>query len=297
MSTSGSGIRIAHRTVYVNGEFVRAEDAKVSVFDRGFVFGDGVYEVIPVIRQRLMDRKHALERLDHSLSSTGIGWPCSREALIAVLEELLMRDDLQEGYVYLQITRGVAERDFALPVGAQQGLVAWGVPRSIIDHPLAINGVAVASVPDLRWKRRDIKSVNLLAQCLSKQMAVEQGGYEGWMIDEGVVTEGVTSSAFIVRANTLITRASNGSILPGIRRKVILRVARENDIGLQEREFTLEEACIADEAFMSSATTLVLPVVNIDGRTIGNGRPGPVTQKLRALYVQTLLEEAGVVAD
>jgi len=252
-----------------------------------------VYEVIPVIHQRLMDKKHALERLDRSLHSTGIGWPCSREELIAVLQELLVRDGLQEGYVYLQVTRGVAERDFAFPVGAPQGLVAWGVPRSIIDHPLASKGVAVVSVPDLRWKRRDIKSVNLLAQCLSKQMAVEQGGYEGWMIDDGVVTEGVTSSAFIVRGNTLITRASNGSILPGIRRKVILRMARENDIGLLEREFTLEEACIADEAFMSSATTLVLPVVSIDGRAIGDGRPGPVTQKLRTLYVQTLLKEAG----
>ncbi len=292
MSAATSGIGIVSRTVYVNGEFVPAEDARISVFDRGFVFGDGVYEVIPVIHQRLMDKKHALERLDRSLHSTGIGWPCSREELIAVVEELLVRDALQEGYVYLQITRGVAERDFAFPKQTRESLVAWGVPRSIIDHPLATNGVAVVSVPDLRWKRRDIKSVNLLAQCMSKQMAVERGGFEGWMIDDGVVTEGVTSSAFIVRANTLITRASNGSILPGIRRKEILRMARENDIGLQEREFTLEEACIADEAFMSSATTLVLPVVSIDGRTIGNGRPGPVTQKLRTLYVQTLLKEA-----
>ncbi len=296
MSATGSGIRIADRTVYVNGEFVRAEDARVSVFDRGFVFGDGVYEVIPVLHQRLMDRTHALERLDCSLCSTGIGWPCSPEELIAVLEELLVRDDLQEGYVYLQITRGVAERDFAFPVHGrgQESLVAWGVARKIIDHPLAGTGVAVVSVPDLRWRRRNIKSVSLLAQCLSKQMAVAKGAYEGWMIDDGVVTEGVTSSAFIVRANTLITRASNGSILPGIRRKEIMRMARENDIGLEEREFTLEEACIADEAFMSSATTLVLPVISIDGTMIGNGRPGPVTQKLRALYVQMLLQQAGI---
>ncbi len=292
MSAAASGIGIADRTVYVNGEFVPAEAARISVFDRGFVFGDGVYEVIPVIQQRLMDKKHALERLDRSLHSTGIGWPCTREELIAILEELLVRDGLQEGYVYLQITRGVAERDFAFPQHSHKSLVAWGVSRSIIDHPLAVAGVAVVSVPDLRWKRRDIKSVNLLAQCMSKQMAVERGGFEGWMIDDGVVTEGVTSSAFIVRGNTLITRASNGSILPGIRRKVILKMARENDIGLQEREFTLEEACIADEAFMSSATTLVLPVVSIDGCQIGDGRPGPVTQKLRTLYVQTLLKEA-----
>lgn len=294
MSATASGIGIANRTVYVNGEFVSAEDARISVFDRGFVFGDGVYEVIPVIHQRLMDKKHALERLDRSLHSTGIGWPCSREQLIAVVEELLERDALQEGYVYLQITRGVAERDFAFPQHSQTSLVAWGVSRSVINHPLATNGVAVVSVPDLRWKRRDIKSVNLLAQCMSKQMAVERGGFEGWMIDDGVVTEGVTSSAFIVRGNMLITRASNGSILPGIRRKVILRMARENDIGIQEREFTLEEACIADEAFMSSATTLVLPVVSIDGCQIGDGRPGPVTQKLRTLYVQTLLKEASL---
>lgn len=292
MSATASGIRIANRTVYVNGEFVPADAARISVFDRGFVFGDGVYEVVPVIHQRLMDKKHALERLDRSLHSTGISWPCTREELITILEELLVRDSLQEGYVYLQITRGVAERDFAFPQHSQTSLVAWGVPRSVINHPLAVAGVAVVSVPDLRWKRRDIKSVNLLAQCMSKQMAVDRGGFEGWMIDDGVVTEGVTSSAFIVRGNMLITRASNGSILPGIRRKVILKMARENDIGLQEREFTLEEACIADEAFMSSATTLVLPVVSIDGCKIGDGRPGPVTQKLRTLYVQTLLKEA-----
>ncbi len=292
MSATASGIGIASRTVYVNGEFVPAEAARISVFDRGFVFGDGVYEVVPVIHQRLMDKKHALERLDRSLHSTGIGWPCTREELIAILEELLVRDSLQEGYVYLQITRGVAERDFAFPQHSQKSLVAWGVSRRVIDHPLAVAGVAVVSVPDLRWKRRDIKSVNLLAQCMSKQMAVERGGFEGLMIDDGVVTEGVATSAFIVRGNTLITRASNGSILPGIRRKVILKMARENDIGLQEREFTLEEACIADEAFMSSATTLVLPVVSIDGCQIGDGRPGPITQKLRTLYVQTLLKEA-----
>lgn len=286
------------KTVYVNGEFVAAENARISVFDRGFLFGDGVYEVIPVVRGRLVDKQHALQRLERSLSAIGMTWPCAKEELVAVLERLLNVDNVQEGSVYLQVTRGAADRDFAFPRDTGEGrvkesLVAWAAPRKILDNPLADTGVAVVSIPDLRWKRRDIKSVSMLAQCLAKQAAVEQGAYEGWMIEDGQVTEGVSSSAFIVKDRTLITRALSNSILPGIRRKVLVQIAHDHGIALQERTFSLEEALSSDEAFMSSATTLVLPIVSIDGSKIGTGKPGPVTQRLRAMYVQMLLDEAG----
>lgn len=285
------------KTVYVNGEFVAAEDARISVFDRGFLFGDGVYEVIPVVLSRLVDKQHAMQRLDRSLGAIGMTWPCSREELITVLERLLNLDNVMEGSVYLQVTRGAADRDFAFPKSAngervKESLVAWASPRKIIDNPLAETGVAVVSIPDMRWKRRDIKSVSMLAQCLAKQAAVEQGAYEGWMIEDDHVTEGVSSSAFIVKDRTLITRALSNSILPGIRRKVIVQMAHDRGIALEERTFTLAEAFAADEAFMSSATTLVLPIVSIDGRKIGSGKPGPVAQQLRAMYVQMLLDEA-----
>jgi D-alanine transaminase len=280
------------RIVYVNGTYFAQEDAKVSVFDRGFLFGDGVYEVIPVLNGRIVELTHALERLNRSLGEIAMAWPCTRDEFCAVLEELRTRNQLQEGYVYLQVTRGVAERDFAFPAATPSSFVAWTAVKKLIDNPLAVTGVKVVTVPDLRWKRRDIKSVNLLAQCLAKQQAASLGAFEGWMTEEGVVTEGASSSAYIVKDRTIITRGLSTSILPGIRRKVILQMAREHDIALVERPFTVAEALAADEAFLSSATTLVMPVVSIDGHLVADGRPGPVAQRLRAMYVEMILQEA-----
>ncbi len=280
------------RLVYVNGTYFAQEDAKVSVFDRGFLFGDGVYEVIPVLNGRIVELTHALERLNRSLGEIAMAWPCTRDEFCAVLEELRARNQLQEGYVYLQVTRGVAERDFAFPAATPSSFVAWTAVKKLIDNPLAVTGVKVVTVPDLRWKRRDIKSVNLLAQCLAKQQAASLGAFEGWMTEEGVVTEGASSSAYIVKDRTIITRGLSTSILPGIRRKVILQMAREHDIALVERPFTVAEALAADEAFLSSATTLVMPVVSIDGHLVADGRPGPVVQRLRAMYVEMILQEA-----
>ncbi len=280
------------RLVYVNGTYFAQEDAKVSVFDRGFLFGDGVYEVIPVLNGRIVELTHALERLNRSLGEIAMAWPCTRDEFCAVLEELRARNQLQEGYVYLQVTRGVAERDFAFPAATPSSFVAWTAVKKLIDNPLAVTGVKVVTVPDLRWKRRDIKSVNLLAQCLAKQQAASLGAFEGWMTEEGVVTEGASSSAYIVKDRTIITRGLSTSILPGIRRKVILQMAREHDIALVERPFTVAEALAADEAFLSSATTLVMPVVSIDGHLVADGRPGPVAQRLRAMYVEMILQEA-----
>lgn len=280
------------RTVYVNGTFFAQEDARVSVFDRGFLFGDGVYEVIPVLNGRIVEMSHAIERLNRSLGEITMAWPCSREEFKRVLEDLRQRNQLQEGYIYLQVTRGVAERDFAFPASIPSTFVAWTAVKKLIENPLAATGVKVVTVPDLRWKRRDIKSINLLAQCIAKQEAASRGAFEGWMTEDGVVTEGASSSAYIVKDNTIITRALSNAILPGIRRKVILKMAREHNMALVERPFTVDEALVADEAFMSSATTLVMPIVEIDGKPVADGRPGAVTLKLRAMYVEMILQEA-----
>jgi D-alanine transaminase len=280
------------RTVYVNGTFFAKEDARVSVFDRGFLFGDGVYEVIPVLNGRIVEMSHAIERLNRSLGEITMAWPCSREEFKRVLEDLRQRNQLQEGYIYLQVTRGVAERDFAFPASIPSSFVAWTAVKKLIENPLAATGVKVVTVPDLRWKRRDIKSINLLAQCIAKQEAASRGAFEGWMTEDGVVTEGASSSAYIVKDNTIITRALSNAILPGIRRKVILKMAREHNMALVERPFTVDEALVADEAFMSSATTLVMPIVEIDGKPVADGRPGAVTLKLRAMYVEMILQEA-----
>ncbi|MCP5357019.1 MAG: D-amino-acid transaminase [Pseudomonadales bacterium] len=280
------------RIVYVNGAYVSQADAKVSVFDRGFLFGDGVYEVIPVVNSRLVEADHAVARLDRSLGEIGMAWPCAREDYIPILEELRQCNGITEGSVYMQVTRGVADRDFAFPANTPTSFVAFASARKLIDNPLAKTGVVVVSVPDLRWKRRDIKSINLLAQCLAKQEAVSRGAFEGWMHEDGLVTEGASSSAFIIKDNKIITRALSNAILPGIRRKVIVRLAKEHGIALEERAFTLEEAAAADEAFLSSATTLVMPVVSIDGKPVADGKPGRVTTLMRRLYVELLLQEA-----
>lgn len=280
------------RIVYVNGEYLSDADAKISVFDRGFVFGDGVYEVVPVVQGKVVDRDYFLQRLDRSLSELELAWPCSKEEYLDVMQEMVMRNDFQEGIVYSQVTRGVANRDFAYPANTPTTFVAFTAEMPLLDHPFAEQGIAVATTVDLRWKRRDIKSINLLAQCMAKQDAVKQGAYEGWMTEDGFVTEGVSSSAYIVKGNTLITRPLSNSILPGIRRRTLLEMIETEAINVEQRLFTLEEALHADEAFISSATTLALGVRSIDGQTIGDGCPGPVTRRLRALYIARILAEA-----
>ncbi len=275
-------------TVYLNGEYLASADARVSIFDRGFLFGDGVYEVVPVVNGVLIDRDYFLERLATSTEKIELRWPCSSTELLAMAQELVQRNNLQEGYVYLQITRGVAPRDFSYPRGVEPTLMAFTSAADIVDNPLAQTGVQVVTVDDLRWKRRDIKSLNLLAQCMAKEKARANGAFEGWMVEDGVVTEGASSSAFIVRDQKLVTRPLSNSILPGIRRRVILDLIDASDLTIELRPFTVEEALQADEAFLSSATTLVLPVVSIDGNPIGTGKPGPVTQHVRDLYLQII---------
>lgn len=280
-------------TVFVNGSYVPKQEATISVFDRGFIFGDGVYEVVPVIAGKMVDKAYFIERLARSLGELEIEWPCSRDDVLAMLNELITRNALIEGMVYLQITRGIADRDFAFPAGITSSIVAFSSELTLIDNPAARTGIPVMTTPDLRWKRRDIKSVNLLGQVLAKQNAVTRGGKEGWMIEDGVITEGVSSSAYIVKEQVIITRPLSNEILPGIRRRTLLELCEKEGITLEQRLFTLDEALAADEAFISSATTIVLPVVSIDGSTIGTGEPGPITQKLRSLYLARLKAEAG----
>lgn len=280
------------RTVFINGEYVPEEEAKVSVFDRGFIFGDGVYEVIPVFLGKLVDKQYFVERLDRSLSELSIAWPCSADDYVEVMRQLIERNGLQEGVVYSQVTRGVADRDFPFPQNATPSFMAFTSVMQLLNNPAAKTGIKVVTTPDLRWKRRDIKSINLLGQVLAKQDAVSRGGKEGWMLEDGYITEGVSSSAYIVKDGVIITRPLSNSILPGIRRRTLLELAERESIGIEERLFTLKEALEADEAFISSATTMALGVVDIDSNKIGDGTPGPVTMKMRELYTNRVLEEA-----
>ena len=280
------------RIVYLNGEYLPAKEAKVSIFDRGYIFGDGVYEVVPVFEGSVVDKAYFLERLDRSLSQIRLDWPCSKQAYLDVMSELVERNNLHEGVVYSQVTRGVAERDFPFPTNTAPGFMAFSSHMDLLNNPAVTEGIIVATTPDLRWKRRDIKSINLLGQCMAKQDAVSRGAKEGWMVEDGYVTEGVSSSAYIVIGNKIVTRPLSNSILPGIRRRTLLELAERTGIQIEERLFTIEEALAADEAFISSATTMALGVIEIDGVQIGNGTPGPITMKMRALYTERVLQEA-----
>ena len=282
------------RIVYVNGAFVPEEDAKVSIFDRGFYFGDGVYEVVPVLGGKMIDKAPFLSRLGRSLGEIGIAWPCSQEDYIAFHDELIARNSITEGLVYSQVTRGVAERDFAFPKDVKPSVMAFTQVKKLLDNPLAESGVKVTTVEDIRWKRRDIKSIALLGQVIAKQQAAEKGAYEAWMVEDGKVTEGSSSSAYIVKDGVIITRPLSRDILPGIRRKVVLELAAKHQVRIEERPFSVDEALAADEAFLTAASSFVLPIVEIDGQTIGNGTPGPVARQMRALYIAAGKAEAGL---
>jgi len=283
---------ILDRTVYVNGEYVKEEKAVVSIFDRGFIFGDGVYEVVPVIKGKLVDKKYFIERLDRSLKEVSIPWPCPQDAYMEVMKNLVEKNSLEEGIVYSQVTRGAADRDFQFPSEVKPGFVAFTSVMNLLTNPNIETGIKVVTTPDIRWKRRDIKTINLLGQVLAKQDAVSRDGEEGWMVEDGVVTEGVSSTAYIVKDNVVITRPLSNLILPGIRRRTLLEIASNANISLEERAFTVDEAKRADEAFISNATTMVLGVVSIDGVQIKDGKPGLITKKLRGLYEARVMAEA-----
>jgi len=276
------------RIVYVNGSYVPEGEAKVSVFDRAFLFGDAVYEVTAVLDRRLVDFAAHVSRLDRSLNEIGLRPPLSHAELRDLHKELIRRNDLDEGIVYLEITRGVAERDFAYPENTAPTVVAFTQSRPLIANPYAATGVKIITLPDLRWKRRDIKSTSMLAQAMGKQDAKLKGVYEAWMVEDGWVTEGTSSSAFIFdEAGVIRTQPLGHHILPGVTRRAVLRLAAT------ERPFTVAVALRAREAFMTAASAFVLPVVEIDGVAIGEGRPGPVARAFRDLYIEEARNSEG----
>jgi D-alanine transaminase len=276
------------RIAYVNGRYLPFRDAKVHVEDRGYQFADGVYEVCEVRGGRLIDQRRHMARLKRSLDELRIRMPMSPAALGIVLREVVARNRIGYGLVYLQITRGVARRDAAFPVPEVPPalVVTARALNKARNEALAAKGIAVISVPDIRWGRVDIKSVGLLPNVLARQAAIDQGAREAWLIDkDGKVTEGASANAWIVtKAGTLVTRQADHAILRGITRTVALDVVKALALTVEERPFTLDEAHAAREAFITSATQIVMPVVRIDGRPVGDGKPGPVAIALRRAF-------------
>lgn len=275
-----------NRIVYVNGAYLPEEEAKISVFDRGFIFADGIYEVSAVLDGKLVDCEAHLDRLFRSCGEIRLTLPWSKAELLEIHREMIRRNDLVEGGVYLQVTRGAADRDFTFPKDAVPSIVLFTQARNYTSSPSVKTGLKVVTFPDLRWERRDIKSVGLLAQVLAKQHAAEQGANDAWLVEDGVVTEGASSTAWMVKGKTIISRPLSNKVLPGITRKALLAFLAETDFSFEERTFTLEEAFEAEELFLTSATQFVMPVTTLDGHSIHNGAPGPVTMRLREIYLE-----------
>lgn len=276
------------RTVYLNGEFIAEQDAKVSVFDRGFLFADAVYEVSAVLNGRLLDNAAHLARLSRSCQALNLRLPCQPEDIEALQNRLIAENSLQEGAIYLQISRGNSgDRDFDFPgESVEPTFLMFTQARLLIDHPKSKTGIRMVSVEDIRWQRRDIKTVGLLAPCLAKEYAHRHDADDALLVENGLITEASSSNAWIVDAEgTLVTRPLSTHILHGITRQALLALAKQHDIRLEERPFTLEEAMNAREVFISSATTFIWPVISLNGKVIGGGVPGPVTGKLREIYV------------
>lgn len=274
------------RIVYVNGRYVPESEAKISIFDRGFLFADAVYEVTCVLDGKLVEFDDHMRRLARSLDALELDAPVGPEELEAIHRELIVRNDLREGVIYLQVTRGPADRDFAFPEHPRPSLVLFTQARALLDTPGARDGISIITVPDVRWGRRDIKTVQLLAPALCKMMAKKAGCDDAWMVEDGRVTEATSSNAYIVKeGGTVVTRDLSHSILHGITRSSVLALAAEAGIKIEERAFTVAEAHEAAEAFMTAASAFVLPVVSIDGHTIGDGRPGPISRRLREIYL------------
>lgn len=276
------------RIAYVNGRYVPQSEAVVQIEDRGYQFGDGVYEVCEIHAGALIDEARHLARLKRSLGELRIAMPLAEGALPVVLREVIRRNRVRDGYVYLQVTRGVAPREHIFPTKpVRPSLVVTA--RAVDPRKSAATaeaGIAVISLPDIRWKRVDIKTIGLLPNVLAKQAAKEKGAQEAWLIDDqGMVTEGAASNAWIIdQAGTLITRQIDNGILSGVTRTTLLDLIAKEGLRLEERRFSLPEAKAAREAFVTGATSLVMPVVAIDGAAVGDGKPGPLARRLRALF-------------
>lgn len=276
------------RLVYVNGEYLAEENAKISVFDRGFLMADGVYEVTSVLDGKLVDFEGHAKRLQRSLDELDMASPVTMDELLEIHRELVAKNALEEGAIYLQVTRGApADRDFAFPDPEEtpSSIVLFTQVKNLSNAPAAGTGISVISIEDQRWARRDIKTVQLLYPSMGKMLAKKAGADDAWMVEDGQVTEGTSNNAYIVKDGKIITRHLSNDILHGITRAAVLRLAKEAQMTVEERGFTIEEAQQADEAFVTSATTFVQAVVKIDGKTVGEGIPGKIAQRLREIYI------------
>ncbi len=283
------------RTVYVNGDYLPEAEAKVSIFDRGFLMADGVYEVTSVLDGKLIDFAGHCKRLDRSLGELEMTNPHTEAEWLAIHRELVARNGIVDGMIYLQVTRGnPGDRDFAYPPADLPPTVVLFTQNKpgMADAPAARTGWKVISVPDIRWHRRDIKTVQLLYPSMAKMAAKKAGVDDAWMVEDGFVTEGTSNNAYIVKGNRIITRGLSNDILHGITRAAVLRFAREAQMEVEERNFTIDEAKSADEAFITSASAFVMPVVEIDGQAVGQGSVGPVAVRLREIYLEEMRKAA-----
>lgn len=281
----GLGVNMS-RIVYVNGEYVSEESAVISVFDRGFLMADAVYEVTSVLDGKLLEFDGHLKRLKRSLSELDMQEPDAINDLLEIHRTLVRDNQVDQGGVYLQVTRGVADRDFLYPENVKSTLVMFTQSKDILGSKLVEKGMKVISIDDLRWGRRDIKTVQLLYPSMGKMMAKSAKCDDAWMVEDGFVTEGTSNNAYIVVDNKIITRELSNDILHGITRNSVLRYAEEAQMEIEERPFSVKEVLAADEAFITSASTFVMPVVEIDGEPIGEGRPGRVSRRLREIYIE-----------
>ncbi len=281
------------RTVFINGRYCPPEEAQVSIFDRGLLFADAIYEVAGVIDGKLMDFAAHMQRLDRSLGEMGIPSPMSHQEILEMMRELVRLNSVEEGLVYMQITRGSdGDREFLPSPGMQPTVFAFTQETPGEMRQEFREGLAMATAPDIRWARRDIKTVGLMGSVFAKRQAKAAGGAEVLMHQDGYVTEGGATSFYIVVGGRVITRPLSNDILHGCTRKALLALIRQGDVGLEERLFTVDEALKADEAFITGASTYVTPVVRIDGKDVGNGKPGPVTRRLQEIYLEVARREA-----
>ena len=285
-----------NRTVYVNGEYLPETEAKVSIFDRGFLMADAVYEVTSVLGSKLIDFDGHIVRLQRSLDELEINNPHTREEWLNIHRELVRTNDLVDGGIYLQISRGAPnDRDFVWPdpeTTTPTVVLFTQSKPGLANSPSAKTGIKVVSIEDIRWGRRDIKTVQLLYPSMGKMMAKKAGADDAWMVQDGYVTEGTSNNAYIVKDGVIITRALSNNILHGITRAAVLRFADEAQMKIVERNFTIEEAQQADEAFITSASAFVTPVVELDGQKISSGGPGSVVPRLREIYLEESMKTA-----
>ncbi|MCY4276213.1 MAG: D-amino acid aminotransferase [Gammaproteobacteria bacterium] len=279
------------RIIYLNGEYLPESQAKISIFDRGTLFGDAVYDVVPVLSNRFINFDNHYARLIRSLDSLSIPCPISSKQLLASLRELVMRNHLSEGVVYIQVSRGIADRDFLVEVNLTPTVFMFTQQKPLLQHPKLLGGAKLKTVPDIRWARRDIKSCNLLGQVLAKSNARDEGADEALMIEsDGTITECGSSSFFIYRDQCVITRPLSRDILPGVTRNALMKLKNTHQISIEERAFCLDEVFSAEEAFLSGAASLILPVISVDNVPIGNGVAGPISKTMRENYIQFAID-------